>query len=55
MKDKTGFIIALIGIAMLAAIIIYQAKTEKSITYLIPIALLVNLFGIFIHLKRNKK
>ena len=55
MKDKTGLIIALVGIMMLAGIIIYQAKTEKSITYLIPIALLVNLFGVFIHLKRNRK
>ena len=51
MKDKTGLIMALIGIAMLAGIIIYQAKTQKSITYLIPIALLVNLFGLY-HLKK---
>ncbi|GGI57083.1 hypothetical protein [Winogradskyella haliclonae] len=55
MKDKTGLIIALVGIIMLAGIIIYQAKTEKAVTYLIPIALLVNLFGVFIHLKRNRK
>jgi hypothetical protein len=55
MKDKTGLYIALIGVLMLAAIIIYQAQTEKSIPYLIPIALAINFLGVFLFIKRNSK
>lgn len=55
MKDKTGLIIAIIGIAILGFIIGYQAKTGKPLTYLIPIGLGINLFGVFLHIKRNRK
>ncbi len=55
MKDKTGLIIALIGIAILAGVIIYQAKTEEAAPAFIAIGLAVNLIGVFIHLKRNRK
>jgi len=55
MKDKTGLIIALIGILMLIGIITYQAKTEKSALLLIPIALFINIAGVLLHIKRNKK
>ncbi len=54
-KDKTGLIIALIGIAILIGVIIYQAQTENSAPFLIVIGLVVNLIGVFIHFKRNVK
>lgn len=55
MKDKTGLIIALIGIAILAGVIIYQAKTENSAPAFIVVGLAVNIVGVIIHLKRNTK
>ncbi|WP_411768189.1 hypothetical protein [Winogradskyella sp. A3E31] len=55
MKDKTGLIIAIIGIVILGGIIGYQAKTGESLTYLIPVGLGINLFGVFLHMKRNRK
>jgi glucose dehydrogenase len=55
MKDKTGLIIALVGIAILAGAIIYQAKTENSALAFVIVGLLVNIVGVIIHLKRNAK
>ncbi|MCA0154491.1 hypothetical protein [Winogradskyella vincentii] len=55
MKDKTGLIIAFIGIAILAGVIGYQAKTEESAPAFIVIGLAVNIVGVIIHLKRNMK
>lgn len=55
MKDKTGLIIAIVGVLMLLGIIIYQAQTKTAITYLIPVAIIVNLYGVFLHIKRNRK
>ncbi|MCA0132067.1 hypothetical protein [Winogradskyella alexanderae] len=55
MKDKTGLIIALIGIAILVGVIIYQAKTENTAPAYIVVGLAVNIIGVGIHLKRNLK
>lgn len=55
MKDKTGLIIAIIGIVILGCIIGYQSKTGESIAYLIPVGLGINLLGVFLHIKRNRK
>ena len=55
MKDKTGLIIALIGIAILAGVITYQAKTEESVPAFIVVGLVVNFVGVIIYLKRNVK
>lgn len=54
MKDKTGLTIALLGIAILIGVIIYQAQTESSALPFIVIGVSVNIIGVLIHLKRNR-
>ncbi|MDO1499958.1 hypothetical protein Q2T40_07425 [Winogradskyella maritima] len=55
MKNKTGLIISIIGVLIILAVVIYQAKTGESALLFIPFGLALNIIGLIIHVKQNKK
>lgn len=55
MNNKTGLIIAIVGIIILGATIGYQAKTQSSALFMIPIGLGITFWGVFILLRNGMK
>lgn len=53
MKKYIGLFIALIGIAILAYVVYYQAANQTSALGFVPIGLLVTFAGIFVHWRNN--
>jgi hypothetical protein len=47
MKNKSGLLVALLGIVILGCIIGYQAKTQTSAIIFMPIGLGVTFVGVF--------
>lgn len=45
MKNKTGLIVAILGIMILAATIIYQAQTATSALLMMPVGLGITFIG----------
>jgi hypothetical protein len=52
-KNKTGLFIAILGIIILGITIGYQAKTETSALFMIPIGLGVTFLGVFMLIRSN--
>ncbi len=54
-KKYIGLVVAILGIAVLAYSIYYQAETEESALEYIVVGLGLNLSGVIYHLRTNMK